>query len=141
MVLAAGHYKQTQTSSFIEAGLNILISIIAVFKLGLVGVAMGTLMGMAYRTFYLAWYLSKNIINRNISNFIKHILIDILSVFVIFFSINWLVYSPNGYIAWIILAIKVSVIGLGVCILLNLIFYRKEMIHLLMYVKKRKKSA
>ena len=38
-------------------------------------------------------------------------------------------YSPNGYIAWIILAIKVSVIGLGVCILLNLIFYRKEMIH------------
>lgn len=109
--------------------------------MGLVGVAMGTLMGMAYRTFYLAWYLSKNIINRNISNFIKHILIDILSVFVIFFSINWLVYSPNGYIAWIILAIKVSVIGLGVCILLNLIFYRKEMIHLLMYVKKRKKSA
>ena len=81
------------------------------------------------------------ITNRNISNFIKHILIDILSVFVIFFSINWLVYSPNGYIAWIILAIKVSVIGLGVCILLNLIFYRKEMIHLLMYVKKRKKSA
>ena len=102
---------------------------------------MGTLMGMTYRTFYLAWYLSKNIIDRNFSNFIKHILIDILSVFIIFFSINWLVYSPNGYIAWIILAIKVSVIGLGVCILLNLIFYRKEMIHLLMYVKKRKKSA
>lgn len=141
MVLAAGHYKQTQNSSFIEAGLNILISIIAVFKFGLVGVAIGTLVAMSYRTFYLAWYLSKNIINRKIINFIKHILFDVFSAFVIFFSTNWLVYSPNGYITWIILAIKVSVIGLGVCILLNLIFYRMEMIHLVMYVKKRRKSV
>lgn len=141
MVLAAGHYKQTQTSSFIESGLNILISIIAVFEFGLVGVAIGTLVAMAYRTIYLAWYLSRNIINRNISSFIKHILVDALSAFVILFSTNWLLYLPNGYNAWIILAIKVSVIGLGVCILLNLIFYRKEMIHLLRYVKKRRKST
>lgn len=141
MVLAAGHYKQTQTSSFIESGLNILISIIAVFEFGLVGVAIGTLVAMAYRTIYLAWYLSRNIINRNISSFIKHILVDALSAFVILFSTNWLLYLPNGYNAWIILAIKVSVIGLGVCILLNLIFYRKEMINLLRYVKKRRKST
>ena len=136
MVLAAGHYKQTQTSSFIEAGLNILMSIIAVFEFGLVGVAIGTLVALAYRTVYLAWYLSRNIINRSISNFIKHIFVDVLSTFAIFFSTNWLVYSHYGYIAWIILAIKVGVIGLGVCILLNLIFYRKEMIHFVMYVKK-----
>ena len=96
---------------------------------------------MAYRTIYLAWYLSRNIINRNISSFIKHILVDALSAFVILFSTNWLLYLPNGYNAWIILAIKVSVIGLGVCILLNLIFYRKEMINLLRYVKKRRKST
>src|SRR5699024_10913180 len=42
MVLSAGHFRQTQTSSFIEAGLNIVISVSLVNQLGLVGIAIGT---------------------------------------------------------------------------------------------------
>ncbi|NLA84082.1 MAG: sugar isomerase, partial [Clostridiales bacterium] len=56
--LAAGHYKQTQMSAIIEMLLNIIISIALVFRWGLVGVAIGTFIAMAYRTCYLALYLS-----------------------------------------------------------------------------------
>ena len=59
MIFSAGHFKQTQISSFIEAGLNILISLIIVYKFGLIGVAFGTLIAMVYRTVYLVVYLSK----------------------------------------------------------------------------------
>ena len=66
MVLAAGHYKQTQWSAIIEAAVNIAVSVVLVFKFGLTGVAIGTLAAMVYRTAYLARYLSRNIICRSI---------------------------------------------------------------------------
>lgn len=59
MVLAAGHYKQTQWSAIIEATINVVVSILFVFYFGLVGVAIGTLAAMIYRTLYLAIYLKK----------------------------------------------------------------------------------
>ena len=43
MVLAAGHYKQTQQNYIIAAILNIIISVLAVKSWGLIGVAIGTL--------------------------------------------------------------------------------------------------
>lgn len=59
MVLAANHFKQTQNSAMIEVVMNVFISIILVFKFGLIGVAIGTLVAMLYRTFYFVYYLKK----------------------------------------------------------------------------------
>ena len=59
IIKAAGHYKETQNGSFISMILNILISVILVFKFQLVGVAIGTLVAMLYHTVYFAWYLRK----------------------------------------------------------------------------------
>src|SRR5699024_10860693 len=78
LVFAAGHFKQTQLGSFIEAGINVIISLILVTKYGLVGVATGTLISVVYHTFYLIIYNSKNIINLSISHFLKHLFIDSL---------------------------------------------------------------
>ncbi len=46
MVLAAGHYRQTQWSAIIEAMINIIVSVVLVRRFGLVGVAVGTLAAM-----------------------------------------------------------------------------------------------
>src|SRR5699024_5525369 len=76
LIFAAGHFKQTQNGSFVEAGLNIVISMILVNRLELVGVAIGTLVSMIFQTIYLVVYNSRNIIFRPIKNFIKHIIVD-----------------------------------------------------------------
>lgn len=128
MVLAAGHYKETQTSSIIEMVINILISIIAVKSYGLVGVAIGTLVAMAYRTVYLAWYLSGNIINRKLSFFTKHILVDVLSVVCIVLATCWIKIGDLSYLNWILMALKVGVIGILITIAINLLFYRDHTI-------------
>lgn len=128
MVLAAGHYKQTQWSAIIEALLNIVISIAAVSKYGLIGVAIGTLIAMVYRTCYFAWYLSKNIINRNIGIFIKHVIVDalVVAIIIIIYNANtkYFILSDLTYTAWVILAFKAS----GLCALssalINMVFYR-----------------
>lgn len=49
-VQAAGKYKETKAGAFLEAGLNLGISILGVFKFGLIGVTLGTLVANVFRT-------------------------------------------------------------------------------------------
>lgn len=125
MIKAAGHYKQTQNGAFIEMIINILVSIVAVFKYGLNGVAVGTLIAMLYHTIYFAWYLKNHILYRKLKHFVKHIIIDVLSgtvCFMISFTVN---KNVTTYIMWIILAIKIGVICISICSVINILFYRK----------------
>lgn len=131
MVLAAGHYKQTQWSAIVEALINIVISVILVFRLGLIGVAIGTLAAMAYRTGYLVIYLKKNILNRKLCHFIKHLIADtcstaLLFVFVRFFSSFYTMQQIN-YFSWLVLAIKVVLTAVVISLFVNGIFYIEKL--------------
>lgn len=64
LILAAGHFKETNFGSIAEAVLNLVISICLIKKYGLIGVAIGTLVAITYRMLYFVWYLKRNIINR-----------------------------------------------------------------------------
>ena len=61
-ILAAGHYKQTQSCYIVAAVMNLVISIAAVSFFGLIGVSIGTLAAMTYQTIWMLLYTSKNII-------------------------------------------------------------------------------
>lgn len=127
MVKAAGHYKQTQASAIIEAAINVVVSVVLVFKFGLVGVAVGTFAAMAYRTVYLVCYLSKNILYRKIGHFLKHMIADVITAFALIAVVNafpnFFALGELNYISWIVLAIKVAVLGFVICVLINLILY------------------
>ena len=62
VVLAAGKFKETNIGAIIEAILNVVISIILINKLGLLGVAIGTLFAILYRYIYFIVFLKKNIL-------------------------------------------------------------------------------
>ena len=130
MVLAAGHYKQTQWSAIIEAVINIVVSVVLVFNFGLIGVAIGTLAAMAYRTVYLAWYLSRNIIYRDLKHFLKHILTDIVCVVLLFGIVNlfpaFFTLRQISYASWLLLAVKVGCTALFSGIAVNAVLYKRE---------------
>lgn len=129
MLLAAGHYKQTQGSAIMEALINVFLSVILVFKFGLIGVAIGTFAAMAYRTVYLALYLSKDILYRNIVHFVKHILVDSACVVLIFAVVSlapeFYIMGNVSYLAWIILAVKVGMTAVICCVIVNAVGYPK----------------
>lgn len=129
MVLAAGHYKQTQWSAIIEAVINVVTSVILVFRYGLIGVAIGTFAAMAYRTVYLANYLKHHILHRKLYHFLKHLLVDIcaaaLLVWVVRFFTDFFVMEEISYLAWVLLAVKVSATGIVVQLMVNCLFYWK----------------
>lgn len=83
-------------------------------------------LAMVYRTVYLAYYLRKAILFRPFKIFIKHIIVDLLSILVIYFSTYWMTTEVSSYFSWVILAIKITIIGgVEVCVI-NLIFYKNE---------------
>ena len=131
VVLAVGHYKQTQSSAIIEAVLNLLTAIILVLKFGLVGVAVGTLVAMIYRTCYLAWYISSNVINRSLRPFVKHMFVDTVSVAVFVWTVHSVLgnsadINTSTYLEWFILAAKVLILALPTVGLVNVVFYWKK---------------
>lgn len=64
VVSAAGHYKETNAGAVGEVAINLALSLLLVKPLGLIGVALGTVVAMSFRTIYTVWYLSKHILHR-----------------------------------------------------------------------------
>lgn len=80
VILASGHFKQTQRSYIIAACLNFGISIVAVQFWGLEGVAAGTLIAMAYQMLYMVWYDTKVLLKRSGWIFLRLVVTDAVLV-------------------------------------------------------------
>ena len=137
IIKAAGHYKETQNGAFISMFLNIIVSVVLVYKFQLVGVAIGTLVALFYHTVYFAWYLRKNIINRPFYYFLQHIVVDIVVGILGFAATSWITMNPVTYVAWIGYAIIVAVIVGIIALTLNFLIFRNEFIYLLKKVMKK----
>lgn len=142
MVNAAGHYKETQWSAVIEAVINVVTSILFVFRFGLVGVAIGTFLAMLYRTVYLVFYLKKNILHRKVGHFVKHLAVDGCLVLVLFAMVSlfpsFFSLGAENYLSWAVLAGKVGALGVCAAFLVNGIFYGKKVKQFLVSKGKRK---
>ena len=135
IILAAGHYKQTQNNYIIAAILNIVVSVVTVKAWGLIGVAIGTLVAMGYQTVWMAWYDSKNLIKWPIINFIKQILIDLGTVILCWMASSVFSMKSISYTGWIFNAVEVATVWLIIMVLINLIFYRDKMLRLFKALK------
>lgn len=137
MILAAGHYKQTQNNYIVAAVLNVVVSIVAVKALGLIGVAIGTLIAMGYQTIWMAWYDSKNLIKWPFKNFVKQLLVDIGTVSLCVASSSIFSMGTVSYFGWFINAVEVAIVWLILMIIINLIFYKDKVLRLFNSVIKR----
>ena len=137
LILAAGHYKQTQSNYIIAMILNIVVSIATVKMWGLVGVAIGTLIAMAYQTVWMAKYDSKNIICWPFKNFLKQCGVDAITVIIASLATFKIPMLSVSYVSWFLLAIEVFGIWLIISIVINTIFYRERVLSIFIRVKRR----
>lgn len=125
LIKAAGHFKETEIGSFVAAVLNIIITVLLVFKFGLIGAATGTLLAMVYHTCYFAWYLRKNILQRPFKYFCEHVFVDLMTVSIAYFVLKNFTFDGISYLAWILFAAKIAPIVILISIVVNLIFCPK----------------
>ena len=149
VVQASGHYKQTKKGAIIEPIINLTASTILVVKLGLIGVAIGTLLATLFRTTQYSFYMSKYIVKRNQLLSLFRCIVSFLEASCIYFIVYGLRFMlPDNYFEWMgqaiwIVLISVIVVGVG-----SITFYKNDIIILLNKIKniffshnKKKKGA
>lgn len=139
VVYAAGKFKETANSAYIEAIINIVLSIILVFKFGLEGIAVGTFIGMFYRMLYLVWFVNKYIMPYSIWKTAKRFCISIGIMVVSYLLVSILdstgsptliLWMKNGGICFVVFCI--------ITITSNLIFDNKLSLAVLRMAKKKR---
>lgn len=130
MILAAGHYKQTQHIFIIAACINILLSVVLVSRLGLIGVIIGTVVAMLYQTIHMQYYCIRKLGIYSYKNLAKQLMVDIISILCTVFFTSKVQMIGVTWIAWIFLSMKVVSIMTCVVVIVNLLSYHKDILKL-----------
>lgn len=111
VVSAAGHYKETKAGAIGEVAINLTLSLALVKPLGLVGVALGTVAAMSFRTVYTVWYLSNNLLHRPLWKFMLKLACNLgVSGILILCVPAWVDIPATDLFTLFVSAVKVSVI-------------------------------
>lgn len=102
ITLAAGHFKETRKGAWVEAISNIVISLILVWKYGIIGVAIGTLVAMVIRTVEFVYHTNKYILKRKQSESAIRFGIIVIQLMVVALVSKLLpTYEFINYFIWI----------------------------------------
>ncbi|MBR3660934.1 MAG: polysaccharide biosynthesis protein [Bacilli bacterium] len=127
ITLAAGHFKETRRGAWIEAIVNIIISIFLVKIYGIVGVAIGTIIAMLIRTIEFIYHSNKYILKRKIFISVKKvILIAIETLICVFISRKINIVWEINYFNWFINALIIFAINSVIILAINIIVYKNE---------------
>lgn len=146
-VYAAGHFKQTRNGAIVEAILNMVLSAILVFFFGLIGVAIGTLVAMLFRTCQYVFYYHTNLIQEKngLRGEIKRLIVAIIEIGVIVLLAFVIpAASSKNYFLWILTSCLRVILCSTVVLIISCIFYRKELkevVLLFKHIVARKKTT
>ena len=137
ITIAAGHYKQTRNGAITEAVLNIVVSVLGVLAFGLSGVAIGSLVAMAFRTWQYVYYLSRNIMYRDVKYFLKHAFICFAIMAVVYFAAQFYIPSSfDGWFDWVLYASITTAIALILTLATDYIFYKEDLFNFIDKLKR-----
>lgn len=137
ITLAAGHFKETRKGAWVEAISNIAISLIFVWKYGIVGVAIGTLVAMLIRTVEFVYHTNKYILERKQKDsLIRFGIIAIQVIAVVLLSKSLPTYKFTSYFVWIKYACMVFALTVLIVLPINLIVYKDDTKNLIGIVKR-----
>ena len=85
----------------------------------------------------MAWYSYKNILKRNASRFCKQILVDTICLVLVYLVTNLIQLPVSSYINWFVLAAIVAVSAAIIVAVVNLIFYRQQLLNAFKRLKRK----
>lgn len=128
IILAAARFKETRKGAWLEAIVNVVLSIILVKKYGLIGVAIGTAVAMLIRTIEFIIYSNKYILVRKLSKSIKKIFLAIFEIFIICIICRFVsIANINNYFDWFKYALVTFGISCIVVIPINSLLFKNDL--------------
>lgn len=133
---AANKFKEITVPAYIEAIINIVVSVLLVNSLGLIGIAIGTASGMLYRMIFHIHFTSRLIPGRKQFVFYKKFLImAIVTMVAIVLSQSVFPMKVLTVSSWLVHAIIYFLIFVFFYFVASVMFFKKEVECLLYYIK------
>ena len=132
----AGHYRQTQWRALLEMSINLIVSIICVYKFGLYGVLFGTIVALLYRTNDIILYANRIIMKRSAWPTYRRWLRNILLLFICAYVGSYLPESYSNYGILIVYTAVVSVCILIFFMVINTVFEKRAREIVLKYLRR-----
>lgn len=127
IVLAVGHFRETNRGAIIECVSNILVSIILVINFGIVGVVIGTIVAMTFRTIDLIYHTNKYILKRKMMPNVKKILLIAIETLLICFVCKYIPFvSYTNYFNWAINGCITFIVSSIIVFTINYLFYKND---------------
>ena len=138
LAYSANKFKEITVPAYIEACINIVVSLLLVNILGIAGVAVGTVTGMLYRNVFQVYFTTKLVPGRKQRIFYKKFFITLFTS-AIGILLGLLIFPFKDYkiLTWIIHGFVYTGIFILLFFIMTLIFYRKEFCYFREYLKKR----
>lgn len=139
LVYSIGHFKQTNLISWVEAIVNIVLSIVLVIKFGLIGVAIGTLVSSLIRLIYFMYYASKVVLVRSVKICAKWIVAIALEIIICFLLMqtSFFNYNASNYFDWTLYAIIVLIVNIVIVLFINIICNFEQFKETLLFIKQK----
>lgn len=131
----AGHFKKTQRRSVFEALINLVISIVLSYFIGIYGVLIGTIIALLYRTVDMYIYVNKHILEKISANSYKQWAIH-MGAFMIIVFVFWKIdINVANYFQLLIYAVLVGMCSLLYYFVITSLFNKSVVINCISYVK------
>ena len=122
MIVAAGHYRQTQGRAVAEAVINIAVSLALIFRFGICGVVFGTCVSYLYRSadtiLYNAKYFLPGTLRRTAGRLLRNLAAAALLVLL---GLRFVPESMAGWAAWFGWALGFAVLALALIMAVNVL--------------------
>lgn len=137
LAYTANKFKEITLPAYIEAILNIVISVVLVRKFGLIGVAIGTIVGMTYRMIFHVYYTSRIVPERVQSIFYRKLfLFSVGSVIGFVICHRMLPFTNITVESWVIHAVLYCIV-IGIILFgISLLFFKQEMKFFAKYIRR-----
>ena len=136
----AGHFKETLSRTITESAINIIVSLIGVFWIGIYGVLIGTIAALLYRSTDIIIYANKILLNRSPLRTFGIYLSNATVMVGVSLILKYVQISINSYLDFIVAGLIITPIVLVVFFLISIFIYRKDYAKLFFRVRNRSKT-
>ena len=96
----AGHFKQMRWRAILEAAINLMVSVVLVYFMGIYGVLLGTIAAFLWRANDIILYANKVILNRSAWKTYRRWIINLLWFAAIYAVQRWIRLPITGFLSF-----------------------------------------
>jgi len=128
VIRISGRFRETKYISVVEAILNIVISIVLVNLIGIIGVAVGTVVAMIWRTVAYSIYVHRSVLPGSKSYLFVYLLYSLVSGLLSFCVYKIVVVQDvNNYLVFILHGFIAAFITASIQLLLAIVFFKARL--------------